>query len=187
MRIMKPFITRDAINGWQQKCDQSLEAIPEVVPLEEGFQFIAICPHHCVLSPEGRVFGTSTFAPESAVCISGMFAGVCSPAVEAACNLLVTVGGGKSKFTKDTAHDIESLEHGPSDASYTLAKAPCEALEDERPSYFFTFGSPSAPEVRIIFERLLLFFNSAQYLQGWLVDDGSPRRMKNGIEYGALV
>ncbi|KAL8270762.1 hypothetical protein Esti_005317 [Eimeria stiedai] len=83
------------------------------------------------------------------------------------CSLLVTVSGGKTTFKRDTANDIGALDHGPSDASYTLAKAPCEPLEDEKPSLYFTFGSESAPE-------------------GWLVDDGSMRRMRNGNEYGWL-
>ncbi|KAL8438590.1 hypothetical protein ACSSS7_000124 [Eimeria intestinalis] len=122
------------------------EAIPEVVPLEEGFQFIAVCPHHCVVSPEGRVYGTSPFAPGSTVCTSGIFAGICEAAFESECNLLVTVGGRKTTFKRDTANDIEALEHGPSDASYTLAKAPCDSIEDEKPSLYFTFGSESAPE-----------------------------------------
>ncbi|XP_026193807.1 uncharacterized protein LOC34618352 [Cyclospora cayetanensis] len=148
-----------------EKCDQSLEAIPEVVPLEEGLQFIAICPHHCVASPEGRVFGSSSFAPESTVCASGVFAGICKAEVQAECSLLVTVGGAKNTFSKDTKHYIEAAEHGPSDASYTLAKAPCEGKEEEQPSYFFTFGAQSAPE-------------------GWLIDDGSARRVRNGAEYG---
>ena len=62
--------------------------------------------------------------------------------------MLVNVGGGKSTFKKDAAHDIESAEHGPSDASYTLAKAPCNEKEEGTASYFFAFGSQSAPEVR---------------------------------------
>ncbi|KAL8447874.1 hypothetical protein Emed_004169 [Eimeria media] len=57
---VKAEISQMYVNGME-----SGEAIPEVVPLEEGFQFIAVCPHHCVVSPEGRVYGVSPFAPGS--------------------------------------------------------------------------------------------------------------------------
>ncbi|OEH77247.1 PA14 domain-containing protein [Cyclospora cayetanensis] len=101
-----------------------------------------------ILIEASRVFGSSSFAPESTVCASGVFAGICKAEVQAECSLLVTVGGAKNTFSKDTKHYIEAAEHGPSDASYTLAKAPCEGKEEEQPSYFFTFGAQSAPEVR---------------------------------------
>ncbi|KAL8453846.1 hypothetical protein Emag_001654 [Eimeria magna] len=116
-------------------------------PLRTHFRFKPLddqllWPSQITLSySEGRVYGTSPFAPGSTVCTSGIFAGICKAALESECSLLVTVGGRKTTFKRDTANDIEALEHGPSDASYTLAKAPCDSIEDEKPPLYFTFGS----------------------------------------------
>lgn len=130
-----------------QRCDQTLETIPEIVPLEEGFRFVAVCPAHCIISPEGRVFGSGPFAPSSTICTVGIYTGLCSTAEDTTdtCNFLILVGGAKTLFKQGTAHGVTAISHGPSEASFTAIKAPCE--EDEAQRILIKFGGKPYPEV----------------------------------------
>lgn len=129
-----------------QRCDATVETLPEVSPLEEGDQFVAVCPRHCTESTEGNVYGLGVYAPGSTLCTAAVHAGICD-AASPMCEILVTIGGPKNFFQTASGHSIVSKVHGPSDASIRLSKAPCLVPSPKKVKYAVTFGETTGPEV----------------------------------------
>ncbi|CDJ44191.1 hypothetical protein ETH_00010425 [Eimeria tenella] len=161
----------------RRKCDQNLETLPEIAPVEEGLQFVAVCPPRCLGAPGGPLFGSFVFSPSSSLCAAAVFSGVCkgppasaaaaaAAAAEEECSFRVSVGGPKTQFQKGFRNGLAAAAQGPSDFSFSLSRGPCgppkEAAEF---SLSFLFGTSKAP-------------------QGFLADDGGVRSSKNGFEYG---
>lgn len=150
-------------------CEMTVENIPDLLPIAEGEQFIAICPRSCVINPEGAVYGAGTYATESTLCTAGVHAGACEGVIDQ-CRLLVTVAGPKKSFPAVKLNGVSSQSHGPANASISVSKSSCtEAiLSKDKINYKISFrGDGSQPE-------------------GWLVDDGSIKHQKNGLFYGWL-
>ncbi|KYK70234.1 PA14 domain-containing protein [Toxoplasma gondii TgCatPRC2] len=147
-----------------ETCDATVESIPEILPLEEGDQIVAVCPQHCVKSLEGSAYGTGVYAPGSTLCTAGVHAGMCD-GTETACKILVTIGGPKSAFKGTRNHGVASSPSGPTDASVKLSRAPCHMPSAAPIKYFISFGEHVAPE-------------------GWNADDGSIKQSHDGIVYG---
>ncbi|KFH01603.1 PA14 domain-containing protein [Toxoplasma gondii MAS] len=148
-------------------CASTMEDIPELLPLQEGEQFFAVCPRSCALSLEGYVYGTDVYAPESSLCKAALHSGVCS--AFSACRMLVTVTGPRKSFPASSQNGISSYAHGPSDSSLSFSKTSCtESLLSRAPiKYKISFGT-GAPE------------------SGWLLDNGSVKRRQQGVVYGWL-
>ncbi|PFH33232.1 PA14 domain-containing protein [Besnoitia besnoiti] len=147
-----------------ETCDTTAESIPEISPLEETDQFVAVCPQHCVKSWEGSVYGSGAYTPGSTLCTAAVHAGLCTDP-EATCEILVTVGGPKNTFRGTGSHGITSMPSGPAGASIKLSKAPCHKPVSKPLKYLISFGEKEARE-------------------DWNVDDGSIKKSHDGIVYG---
>nr|CEL67103.1 TPA: PA14 domain-containing protein [Neospora caninum Liverpool] len=148
-------------------CASTMEDIPELLPVQEGEQFFAVCPRTCALSLDGYVYGTDEYAPESSLCKAALHSGACSAFT--ACRVLVTVTGPRKSFPASSQNGISSYAHGPSGSSLTFSRMSCTDSMLSRASikYKISFGVGSSQS-------------------GWLVDNGSVKQRRDGVMYGWL-
>ncbi|PFH33425.1 PA14 domain-containing protein [Besnoitia besnoiti] len=166
-----------------QSCATSMEDIPVLVPVHEGEQFFAVCPRTCSLSPDGYVYGTDTYAPESSICKAALHSGAC--AALQACRVLVTVGSARKSFQASSQHGILSYAHGPSESSLGFSNMACaeSLLARALVKYKVSFGTGSSPSVNNFFTQTVCgsYHTSCQ---GWLLDEGKVKHRQNGVMYG---
>ncbi|KAF8823008.1 PA14 domain-containing protein [Cardiosporidium cionae] len=129
-----------------EKCHTTVERIPSLLPLQEGEQFLIICPYKCLVYPDGNIYGTNDYAPETSLCSSSIHAGICNSANMNNCKVLVTIGGPQKSFSAETRNGIQSLAHGPAESSVSLSSSHCsdDLLEKEVVEFFFSFRSKTA-------------------------------------------
>lgn len=152
------------------ECFASIENLPEVLPIEDGQQFIALCRPDCLRAPEGVLHGVDVYSTDSSICLASLHAGLCKK-FGTACRILVTVGGRKDYFDGSNRNGITSTTAAGSDASITLSAAPKKSTEHEKIiKYAISFQSN----------------RNAVLPDEYLVDNGQLKAERNGVFYGWL-
>ncbi|CRG93344.1 LCCL domain-containing protein, putative [Plasmodium gallinaceum] len=105
-------------------CNNTLNDIPDVLPLINGDKFLATCDYHCMEQLSGEVYGSDLYSTDSALCKTAVHAGVCKNQNKQNCKFLVMISNKQENYVGSLQNNILSLnQNKSSNLSFTISPA----------------------------------------------------------------